>query len=99
MKPLADGSKVVGLFNLDWGPMPITVDLREIGAGDSAAIRDLWARRNLGVFKGTFTATVPKHGVVMIFLPFDQSSKVLTASPSNPCTLGVAATRGYQCIG
>jgi len=66
MKPLADGSKVVGLFNLDWGPMPITVDLREIGAGDSAAVRDLWARRNLGVFKDTFTATVPKHGVVMI---------------------------------
>jgi alpha-galactosidase len=66
VKPLADGSKAVGLFNLDWGPMPITVNFREIGAGDSVTVRDLWARKNLGVFKGGFTATVPKHGVVMI---------------------------------
>ncbi|PYV15867.1 MAG: alpha-galactosidase [Acidobacteria bacterium] len=66
MKPLADGSKAVGLFNLDWGPMTLTVNFHDIGVGDSATVRDLWARKNLGEYKRSFTATVPKHGVVMI---------------------------------
>jgi alpha-galactosidase len=66
MKPLSDGSKAVGLFNLDWGSMPMTVALRDIGLGSSAKIRDLWAHKDLGVFNESFTATVPKHGVVMI---------------------------------
>jgi alpha-galactosidase len=66
MKPLADGSKAVGLFNRGWGAMPVTVDFRSIGLGDSAAVRDLWSRTDLATFKQEYTATVPPHGVVMI---------------------------------
>jgi alpha-galactosidase len=66
MKPLTDGSKAVGLFNSDWGSMPMTVNFREIGLGTSVTVRDLWAHKDLGVFHENFTATVPKHGVVMI---------------------------------
>jgi alpha-galactosidase len=66
MKPLADGSKAVALFNLDWGPMPITVNFNDIGIEGSATVRDLWTHKNLGVFREKFTATVPKHGVVMV---------------------------------
>jgi alpha-galactosidase len=66
MKPLADGSKAVGLFNRGWGAMPVTVNFRDIGLGDSATIRDLWSRTSLGAFKQEYTATVPQHGVVMI---------------------------------
>jgi alpha-galactosidase len=66
MKPLSDGSKAVGLFNTDWGSMPMTVNFREIGLGASASIRDLWTHKDLGNFQESFTATVPKHGVVMI---------------------------------
>jgi alpha-galactosidase len=66
MKPLADGSKAVGLFNRGWGAMPVTVNFRDIGLGDSATIRDLWYRTSLGAFKQEYTATVPQHGVVMI---------------------------------
>jgi len=66
MKPLSDGSKAVGLFNTDWGAMPMTVNFRDIGLGPSAAVRDLWAHKDLGVFQQSFTATAPKHGVVMI---------------------------------
>jgi alpha-galactosidase len=66
MKPLADGSKAVGLFNTDWGPMPIQVEFREIGVAGSATVRDLWTHRELGNFEGSFAATVPKHGVMMI---------------------------------
>lgn len=66
MKPLADGSKAVSLFNTDWGPMPITVQFDKIGLNGDATVRDLWTGRDLGRFRGDFTATVPKHGVVMI---------------------------------
>jgi alpha-galactosidase len=66
MKPLSDGSKAVGLFNCDWGSMRMTVNFREVGLGASATIRDLWAHKDLGVFKESFTVTVPKHGVVMM---------------------------------
>jgi alpha-galactosidase len=66
MKPLTDGSKAVGLFNSDWGSMPMTVNFREIGLGTSVTVRDLWAHKDLGVFHENFTASVPKHGVVMI---------------------------------
>jgi alpha-galactosidase len=68
MKPLADGSKAVGLFNRAYGrtPVAITVYFRDIDIGEKASVRDLWAHKNLGVFTGSFTATVPSHGVVMI---------------------------------
>ena len=66
MKPLEDGSKAVGLFNRGWGAMPVTVGLRDLGVGGSAAMRDLWARKDLGRFQEIYTALVPQHGVVMI---------------------------------
>ena len=65
-KPLADGSKAVGLFNRGESTMPVTVRFKAIGAGASVAIRDLWARKDLGTFKGSYTAEVPRHGVVLL---------------------------------
>jgi alpha-galactosidase len=29
-------------------------------------VRDLWAAKDLGTFKESFTANVPRHGVVMV---------------------------------
>ena len=66
IKPLADGSKAAGLFNRGWGAMPVTVNFRDAGLGDSARVRDLWSGRDFGMFKQEYTATVPQHGVVMI---------------------------------
>jgi alpha-galactosidase len=66
VKPLADGSKAVGLFNRGESMMPVTAYFRDVGAADSADIRDLWARTDRGVFKGSFTAEVPSHGVVLV---------------------------------
>jgi alpha-galactosidase len=65
-KPLADGSKAVGLFNRGESVMPVTAYFRDIGVGESASVRDLWEKRDLGVFKVRFTAQVPVHGAVMI---------------------------------
>jgi len=66
VKPLADGSKAVGLFNRGESLMPVTANFRDVEAGESANIRDLWLRKDLGAFKGSFTAEVPSHGVVLV---------------------------------
>jgi alpha-galactosidase len=46
--------------------MPVTVDLRDVGLGNSAVVRDLWAKKDLGSFQEKYTAIVPQHGVVML---------------------------------
>ncbi len=66
VKPLADGTKAVCLFNRGWSSMPVTAYFRDIGIGEVAAVRDLWAHRDLGAFRDSFTAQVPMHGVVMV---------------------------------
>jgi alpha-galactosidase len=66
VKPLSDGSKAVGLFNRGESLMPVTAHFRDIGVGEAAKVRDLWAKRDLGVVRDHFTARVPKHGVVLV---------------------------------
>jgi alpha-galactosidase len=66
MKPLKDGSTAVGLFNRGWGAMPVTVNFRDLGLGNSAVLRDLWAKKDLGAFQENYSAIVPQHGVVLI---------------------------------
>jgi alpha-galactosidase len=66
MKPLADGSKAVGLFNRGEGAASMTAHFKDVGVGESARVRDLWAHKDLGTFKESFTAEVPRHGVVMV---------------------------------
>jgi alpha-galactosidase len=66
MKPLADGSKAVGLFNRSGSGLPISVRFAAIGVGHSAQVRDLWARKDLGTIAEKYTAEVPRHGAVLI---------------------------------
>ena len=68
MKPLADGSKAVGLFNRDLGTTPITTRFRDLGLIGAVSVRDLWAKKDLGVYLDHFTAAVPGHGVMMLRL-------------------------------
>ena len=66
MKPLADGSKAVGLFNRGVGTMPVTAYFKDVGVGETATVRDLWARKDLGTFQGSFTAQVPGFDVLLV---------------------------------
>lgn len=66
MKPLADGSKAVGLFNREEGEMTMTLNFKEIGVTGPARLRDLWAHKDLGTFTDSFTTRVPQHGVLML---------------------------------
>lgn len=65
-KPLADGSKAVGLFNREDSPMDMTLDFMSIGLSGPVQVRDLWAHKDLGTFNQSYSTTVPTHGVVML---------------------------------
>jgi len=65
-KPLADGSKAVGLFNRGEGPSPVTVNFKNLGLKKAAAVRDLWGAKDLGTFQDSFTANVPMRGGVLV---------------------------------
>jgi alpha-galactosidase len=65
-KALADGSTVVGMFNMDAHPMGITANFKELGLAGSVQARDLWLHKDLGTLNGSFTAQVPRHGAVML---------------------------------
>ncbi len=68
-RPLADGSKAVGIFNRQdtWTKEAyIEVDLRALGFEGGAKVRDVWQTKDLGVLKGTFKLKVPARGVTLL---------------------------------
>lgn len=66
VRELEDGSKAVGLFNRGEGLAVVTASWADIGIEGPRKVRDLWRRKDVGVFDGSFTAYVARHGVVMI---------------------------------
>jgi len=65
-RPLADGSKAVGLFNrFDW-PMEMRLEFSEIGLTKRVRVRDVWSAKDLGGMEGGYAAQVPGHGVVLL---------------------------------
>ena len=67
-KPLKGGDKAVGLFNRNDSTLPITVKLSDVGFAGGAKARDIWQAKDLGKIQGSYTATVPGHGVVLLRL-------------------------------
>ena len=67
-KELVDGSRAVVLFNRLDSAADIGVSWSEIGYPEylNAQVRDLWLKKDMGKFKGAYSATVPSHGVVMV---------------------------------
>jgi alpha-galactosidase len=68
VKPLADGSRAVILFNRGSEESPIAAAWEDIGLfpGGKAVVRDLWKKADIGSFTGRFEAKVEPHGVVML---------------------------------
>ena len=67
-KQLADGGRAVALLNRGASPAQLSVSWNDIGypARLPASVRDLWAKKDLGKRTGSFSATVPGHGVVLV---------------------------------
>jgi len=68
VKQLLDGSRAVVLLNRGTADQTINVTWEELGypAHLEAAVRDLWAHKDLGKFTGSFSAPVASHAVAMI---------------------------------
>ncbi len=68
--PLSNGSQAVVLFNRgNTGSEPITVKWSDIGfpVDRSAIVRDLWARKDLGTYTGSYTSpNIDHHAVMML---------------------------------
>jgi alpha-galactosidase len=65
-RPLSDGTMAVGLFNRGLAPNKVTARWSQLGLHGRQPVRDLWQRRELGTFDDSFSATVPRHGVVFV---------------------------------
>ena len=65
-RPLSDGRMAVGLFNRDIVSQKITVRWADLGLSGKQAVRDLWQQKELGTTADEFSATVPRHGTVLI---------------------------------
>ncbi len=72
-KRLEGGAQAVILFNRGSKEQPMAVSWQEIGLSYDAEpmVRDLWGKKDLGRVKGTFSASVPSHEIVMIRVTSD----------------------------
>lgn len=67
-KQMEDGSLAVGLFNRTEVETQVEARWSDLGLRGPCRVRDLWRQKDLGVFDESFTASVPRHGVVLIRL-------------------------------
>ncbi|GAA3104030.1 hypothetical protein GCM10010530_29900 [Kribbella aluminosa] len=59
----ADNSYTVALFNLGQTDADMTVNFADLGLNGAAKVRDLWARKDVGTYASSYTASqVPIHG-------------------------------------
>ncbi|MDB5326834.1 MAG: Alpha-galactosidase, partial [Phycisphaerales bacterium] len=66
VKDLEDGSKAVGLFNRGEVSLQVTVSLAMLGLTGQQDVRDLWRQKSVATTDNDFTATVPRHGAMLI---------------------------------
>jgi alpha-galactosidase len=68
VKPLADGSRAVGLFNRGEDTHRISASFRDLAISPSSvSVRDLWQGSFSRLDNATvFSADVPRHGVVLV---------------------------------
>ena len=68
VKQLHNGSRAVVLFNRGGSGAEISASWEDLGYPSRlpAVVRDLWNKKDLGVFTGKFNALVASHGVVML---------------------------------
>lgn len=74
-KPLHDGSIAVAMFNRTSAPASMTLRFARIGWNQPAQIRDLWLHKNVEASDTSYTATVPKHGVIMLHIGRPEAAK------------------------
>jgi alpha-galactosidase len=65
-RPLEDGTVAVGLFNRSPETATVTAKFSDLGLSGSQPVRDLWQHKDLGRVPNEFSASVPRHGAVLV---------------------------------
>jgi alpha-galactosidase len=65
-RPLADGSKAVGIFNRQHAALVARVDFASMGFKGAVKARDIWLGKELGRLNGPYVVKIPAHGVVFL---------------------------------
>jgi alpha-galactosidase len=66
-KQMANNTTALAFFNRGDADTQISVALKDLGLTSSGLkARDLWAHTDVSINGASYTATVPKHGVVML---------------------------------
>ncbi|MBV8897406.1 MAG: glycoside hydrolase family 27 protein [Acidobacteriaceae bacterium] len=68
-RELADGSTAVALFNRGDESVPVNAEWSKLGVNAPASGRDLWTQKDVTLSGPSYTANVPRHGVVVLRLP------------------------------
>jgi alpha-galactosidase len=63
---LEDGSMAVGLFNRGEHSATVSVRWADLGLGGSLKVRDLWRKKDLGLYDTEFAIKVARHGGVLL---------------------------------
>jgi alpha-galactosidase len=66
LKELEDGSKAIGIFNLDDKKREIEVSWSDLGLTSNQKVWDVWRQRDQGVFGNSYITSVLSHGVTLI---------------------------------
>jgi alpha-galactosidase len=66
VRPLADGSKAVGIFNRHPSAITAHVDFQKLGFPRAVKAKDLWQSKDLGNISTPYTVTLPGHGVLFL---------------------------------
>ena len=85
-----DGTYAVALINLGEKPARVTADWALLGVAGPQVVRDLWSRRDLGVYRGSFSASLGPHASRLIRIGRPRPA----ANRPPPAVSGVRAAAG-----
>ena len=60
-----NGDRVFALFNLAEVETPVVFNFEDEHLRDTYQIRDLWERKDIGTFKGSYSGKLPPHGAAL----------------------------------
>ncbi len=65
-RPLWDGTIAVALFNTGEQAGTVKAEFTDLGLAGSQPVRNMWLKKDLGEFEGSFSAEVPPHGALLL---------------------------------
>ena len=66
VRELEDGTRAVALFNRGAEASRVELRFADLGLTGQQAVRDLWAKKDLGRFAEGWGAVVPRHGALLL---------------------------------